>query len=156
MAKEDKKKNNDKKDSQKQSFFKGLRAELKRVSWPTFKQVVNNTIAVITIVLVVAVVVFVLDFIFEKLNTYGVGSLKALVTSSSSEDENVDATNLENAVTTEETVAPESTETTENVDATQAGTLEEGQTQVETTSQEGATTEAPAEGQFVDAAAGNN
>ena len=89
MAKEDKKKN-EKKDSQKQSFFKGLKAELKRVSWPTFKQVVNNTVAVITIVIVVAVTVFVLDFIFESLNRYGVGSLKALV---SSNEENVVDTN---------------------------------------------------------------
>ena len=94
MAKEDKKKN-EKKDSQKQSFFKGLKAELKRVSWPTFKQVVNNTVAVITIVIVVAVTVFVLDFIFESLNRYGVGSLKALV---SSNEENVVDTNT---ITTE-------------------------------------------------------
>ena len=67
------------------SFFKEFKAELKRVSWPTPKQLVNNTVAVISIVLIVCVIVFVLDVIFESLNTYGVEKLKAIVTSSSSE-----------------------------------------------------------------------
>ena len=67
------------------SFFKEFKAELKRVSWPTPKQLVNNTVAVISIVLIVCAIVFVLDVIFESLNTYGVEKLKALVTSSSSE-----------------------------------------------------------------------
>ena len=69
----------------KASFFKEFKAELKRVSWPTPKQLFNNTVAVISIVLVVCVIVFVLDVIFEALNTYGVEKLKAIVTSSSSE-----------------------------------------------------------------------
>ena len=73
-----------KKDNKK-SFFKEFKAELKRVSWPTPKQLFNNTVAVISIVLVVCVIVFVLDVIFEALNTYGVEKLKAIVTSSSSE-----------------------------------------------------------------------
>jgi preprotein translocase SecE subunit len=73
-----------KKDNKK-SFFKDFKAELKRVSWPTPKQLFNNTVAVISIVLVVCVLVFVLDVIFEALNTYGVEKLKAIVTSSSSE-----------------------------------------------------------------------
>ena len=69
----------------KKSFFKEFKAELKRVSWPTPKQLINNTVAVISIVLIVCAVVFVLDVIFEAMNTYGVDKLKALVTSSSSE-----------------------------------------------------------------------
>ena len=73
-----------KKDNKK-SFFKDFKAELKRVSWPTPKQLFNNTVAVITIVLVVCVIVFILDVIFEAVNTYGVEKLKAIVTSSSSE-----------------------------------------------------------------------
>ena len=73
-----------KKDNKK-SFFKEFKAELKRVSWPTPKQLVNNTTAVISIVLIICAIVFVLDVIFEKLNTYGVEKLKAIVTSSSSE-----------------------------------------------------------------------
>lgn len=69
----------------KKSFFKDFKAELKRVSWPTPKQLVNNTVAVISIVLIICAIVFVLDVIFESLNTYGVEKLKAIVTSSSSE-----------------------------------------------------------------------
>ena len=83
MAKETNKSNKEKKENK--NFFKEFKAELKRVSWPTFKQIVNNTGAVVAIVLIVAVIVFVLDVIFENLNKFGVEKLKALVTSSSSE-----------------------------------------------------------------------
>ena len=82
MAKEVKDK---KSKSEKKNFFKEFKAELKRVSWPTFKQLVNNTTAVLAIVILLAVIVFVLDVIFENLNNFGVEKLKALVTSSSSE-----------------------------------------------------------------------
>jgi len=83
MAKEANKTNKEKKD--KKSFFKEFRAELKRVSWPTFKQLVNNTTAVLTIVLITAAIVFVLDVIFENLNNYGVEKLKTIVSSTSQE-----------------------------------------------------------------------
>ena len=52
----------------KRHFFKDFKAELKRVVWPTPKQLLNSTIAVITIVLVVGITVFVLDMGFELLN----------------------------------------------------------------------------------------
>ena len=110
MAKEAKKENKkEKKDSKK--FFKEFKAELKRVSWPTRKQLVNNTIAVLSIVIVIAVIVFVLDLVFENANKFGVEKLKAIVTSSSSEEndsddhEHIDTTN-----TVENTVAPEVTD----------------------------------------------
>ena len=74
-AKNKKEKNN------KKRFFKDFKAELKKVIWPTPKQLVNNTVAVITIVLLTAVIVFVLDFTFEKMNTYGVNRLKEAVQS---------------------------------------------------------------------------
>lgn len=89
MAKEvsksnkEKKSKNDKKENK--NFFKEFKAELKRVSWPTFKQLVNNTAAVIAIVLILVIIVFILDVIFENANKFGVEKLKALVTSSSSE-----------------------------------------------------------------------
>ena len=60
-------------------FFKDFKAELKKVIWPTPKQVVKNTVAVITIVLITAVIVFALDLIFEALNTHGVNNLRKLV-----------------------------------------------------------------------------
>ena len=40
---------------------------------------INNTVAVITIVLITAVVVFALDFAFEKVNEYGIEKLKSVV-----------------------------------------------------------------------------
>lgn len=85
MAKEAKKEN--KNNNENKKFLKEFKAELKRVSWPTFKQLVNNTGAVLAIVITVAVIVFVLDVIFENLNNFGVEKLKAIVTSSSNETE---------------------------------------------------------------------
>ena len=53
----------------KKHFFKDFKAELKRVVWPTPKQLLNSTIAVITIVLTIGIIVFVLDLGFELLNS---------------------------------------------------------------------------------------
>ena len=81
MSKENKK--------EKKHFFKDFKAELKKVIWPTPKQLVNNTVAVITIVLLIAIIVFVLDFTFEKMNTFGINKLKSMVeTTNSVEDLN--------------------------------------------------------------------
>ena len=63
-------------------FFKDFKAELKKVIWPTPKQLVNNTVAVITIVLITAVIVFVLDVVFEKMNSLGINKIKEAVNSS--------------------------------------------------------------------------
>ena len=57
-----------KEEKNKKHFFKDFKSELKRVVWPTPKQLLNSTIAVITIVLVIGVTVFVLDMGFELLN----------------------------------------------------------------------------------------
>ena len=65
--------------------FKNFKLELKKVVWPTPKQLANNTIAVITIVLITAVIVFGLDFVFEKANEYGVERLKSSVESNNEE-----------------------------------------------------------------------
>jgi preprotein translocase subunit SecE len=62
---------------EKKHFFRDFKAELKRVIWPTPKQLINNTIAVITIVLITAAVVFALDFVFE--NIYRVAQKKILL-----------------------------------------------------------------------------
>ena len=68
MPKETNKKQVKEKSSKdKTHFMKDFKAELKRVIWPTPKQLFNNTVAVITIVLITAIIVFVLDFAFEKL-----------------------------------------------------------------------------------------
>lgn len=112
-----------KKETNKKNFFKEFKAELKRVSWPTPKQIVNNTVAVITIVLTICVVVFVLDVIFESLNTYGVEKLKALVTSSSSDEVVIE--------TDEVLVEGENTEVSSEAETTDAQT--DSQTTTETT-----------------------
>ena len=71
---------NDKKiKKEKKHFFKDFKTELKKVTWPTGKQLVNNTIAVITIVVITAAIVFVLDLGFEMLNKYGINKLKSAI-----------------------------------------------------------------------------
>ena len=94
-----KKPSKDKSPKDKSSFGKDFRAELRRVTWPTPKQLVNNTTAVIVIVLITAAIVFVLDVIFENINKYGVEGLKAVVktetTTTSEEDSSLDGTEYE-------------------------------------------------------------
>ena len=75
MAKKDSKNEN----KVKKHFFKDFKAELKKVIWPTPKQLVNNTIAVITIVLITAAIVFVLDVVFDLGNKYGITNLQSIV-----------------------------------------------------------------------------
>ena len=61
----------------KRSFFKDFKAEIKKVIWPTPKQLVNNTVAVISIVLITSALVFILDFVFDVANTYGVEKIRS-------------------------------------------------------------------------------
>ena len=116
MAKDqaNKKDNKEKKDNK--NFFKEFKAELKRVSWPTPKQLINNTAIVIGIVVLVAAIVFVLDVIFENINNLGVERLKAIVTSSS---ENTVEEN-----TTEEGSEDQNSETAELPEGTEETTEE--------------------------------
>ena len=65
-----------KEEKNKKHFFKDFKAQLKRVVWPTPKQLFNNTVAVITIVLIVGLVVFALDLVFELLNSKGINALQ--------------------------------------------------------------------------------
>ena len=77
----------------KTSFMKKFKAELKKVIWPTPKQLFNNTVAVLSIVLITAVIVFVLDLAFESINKYGVNKLKQdIVNSSNNSVENIEET----------------------------------------------------------------
>lgn len=85
---------------EKKHFFKDFKAELKKVIWPTPKQLVNNTVAVIVIVLIIAVIVFVLDFAFEKMNTYGINKLKSIVETTNSVENNVNNETDTNTVET--------------------------------------------------------
>ncbi|MCI8759691.1 MAG: preprotein translocase subunit SecE [Clostridia bacterium] len=101
----------------KKSFFKDFKAELKKVNWPTPKQLLNNTIAVVTIVIITAVIVFALDVVFEILNKQGVDKIKeVIVTDNSVLNETTNNTTQENASTQNETTA-ESNTTQENTEA---------------------------------------
>ena len=93
---------------EKKHYFKDFKAELKKVIWPTPKQLVNNTVAVITIVLITAVIVFILDLAFEKMNTYGINKLKEMVDS-----KNEVSNELANETTQE--IANEEVQASENV-----------------------------------------
>ena len=90
----------------KTSFMKSFKAELKKVIWPTPKQLFNNTVAVLTIVIITAAIVFVLDVAFETMNKYGIDKVKQIV-SNSSINETTESTN--------ETDNTESNTTTDNV-----------------------------------------
>jgi preprotein translocase, secE subunit len=46
-------------------FIKGVKAELKKVVWPTKKQLINNTVLVIALILVFSVIVLGADMILE-------------------------------------------------------------------------------------------
>ena len=105
MPKEAKKKQDTKKQNRdSKNFMKEFKAELKRVIWPTPKQLFNNTVAVITVVLITAAIVFVLDFAFESMNKYGIEKLKEMVDNNNSE--------ATNSVVLNETSTEESSENT--------------------------------------------
>ena len=96
--------------------MKSFKAELKKVNWPTPKQLFNNTVAVLTIVLITAVIVFVLDFAFESMNKYGINKVKEVVSNSTTNetsDENNETS--ENTETSEEIVEENVDTTDENV-----------------------------------------
>ena len=116
-------KNNNKDIKNKKHFFKDFKAELKKVIWPTPKQIVNNTIAVITIVIIAAAIVFVLDLVFKIFNDKGINKIKESVRSK---------TEIENVVD-DNTEAAEETENSENKETSDTEVTEQDGIIVETT-----------------------
>ena len=104
-----------KENKQNKHFFKDFKAELKKVIWPTPKQLLNNTSAVVAIVLISAVLVFVLDIAFEFGNKEIVYNLQSVVNDKYNGEENANTENTENNST--ETNSEEST-STEQEDST--------------------------------------
>lgn len=51
-------------------YFKEVKAEMKKVVWPTWKQITNNTAVVIASVIVVGIVIWTLDLAFGKAFEY--------------------------------------------------------------------------------------
>ena len=103
----------------KKSFFKDFKAELKKVVWPTPKQLVNNTVAVITIVLITAAIVFVLDLAFKTLDEKGIDKIREVITTNettenSTTNETTDNTTTDENATAEDTTTSEETSNEEN------------------------------------------
>ena len=46
-------------------FFKEVKSELKKVTWPSKKQVTKNTLVVIAAVVLIGIVIWVLDLLFS-------------------------------------------------------------------------------------------
>ena len=110
-------KNENKNDNKvKKHFFKDFKAELKRVIWPTPKQLVNNTTAVVTIVIITAIIVFALDAVFDLGNKYGISKLQSIV--------NEKYNNTESTKSTDNNSTENNTESTENTSSTGENTSE--------------------------------
>ena len=97
----------------KTSFAKSFKAELKKVVWPTPKQLFNNTVAVLAIVIITSLIVFVLDFTFKSMNEHGIDKIKQIVSNSATNNTVDNSTNEEN-VTNNETTNSSENVTTEN------------------------------------------
>lgn len=76
----DSKKDKEKKEKKKRKnpiakWFREMRSELKKVVWPTRKQIINNTIIVLVIVVISSAVLFVVDqagtYIVQTLIKFG-------------------------------------------------------------------------------------
>ncbi len=126
MAKKDK---NIKDKKQSNSYLKEMKTELKKVTWPTPKELFNNTVAVIAFVLVVAIIVFLLDLVFLNINKKGVSFINDKITSSY-QSENNDG----------EQASETSNENQENTEGTEV-TNTDGEKPAETTTEEGETVE---------------
>ena len=100
----------------KKHFFKDFKAELKRVIWPTPKQLINNTTAVVTIVIITAIIVFALDAVFDLGNKYGISKLQSIV--------NEKYNNTESTKSTDNNSTENNTESTDNTSSTEENTSE--------------------------------
>jgi preprotein translocase subunit SecE len=49
------------------NYLKGVKSELKKVNWPTKKELTNYTVVVLATVAVMTVVIWGLDIVFENL-----------------------------------------------------------------------------------------
>ena len=47
-------------------WFRGMKSELKKVVWPTWSQVLNNTLVVIVVSVIFAIVIGLIDYLAYK------------------------------------------------------------------------------------------
>ena len=120
MAKNEK----DVKKQKNSSYFKEMKAELKKVVWPTPKELFDNTVAVIAFVLIIAIIVFVSGICFDSLNKYGITKLQEKIKTSIQSTENT-----ENTENKEESNSEENTESSENNVEVEAQTSNETENQ---------------------------
>lgn len=50
-------------------FFKGIKSELKKVIWPTKKQLINNTVLVVLLIAAFAIIILGFDVIVDFADT---------------------------------------------------------------------------------------
>ena len=62
------------KKTSKPSFFKGVKSEFKKISWPEKHSTIKQSVAVVSISIVVGVIIAILDFVLQ----YGVNFLTSL------------------------------------------------------------------------------
>ena len=58
----------------KPSFFKGVKSEFKKISWPDKESTFKQSVAVVSISIVVGVIIAILDFVIQ----YGVNFMTSL------------------------------------------------------------------------------
>jgi preprotein translocase subunit SecE len=62
------------KKAKKPSFFKGVKAEFKKITWPDKTSLMKQTVAVVSVSVVVGLVIAIMDFVIQ----YGVNILLSL------------------------------------------------------------------------------
>lgn len=70
----------------KTRWAKGFRQEIKKIIWPTGKELAENTVVVLTSVIIVALIIFVLDFAFSELSNLAVTGVSKVVNTTSTEN----------------------------------------------------------------------
>ena len=86
----------------KKHFVKDFKAELKKVIWPTPKQLINNTMAVVAIVVIVGVIVFALDSVFEKGQKHLIAPAQSYIVEKFEEEKTENKTETENTTSENE------------------------------------------------------
>ncbi len=56
----------EKKKGRVKEAWKGFKSELKKIVWPTWKQVLKNTLVVLAVVLIFAIIIAALDYAFSQ------------------------------------------------------------------------------------------
>ena len=81
-------------DKKKESFFKKVgkffrehRVELKKISWPTFKEVVKNTAITLVVVLIIGAIIWLFDWGVSALRDTLIYSVQGDVSASDTTDE---------------------------------------------------------------------